>query len=274
MFVQGRVYRRKDIHDEFGGQRVHGISTPKGKKFIFLFSGESGKEYGYSDGWSDNGIFFYTGEGQQGNMVFERGNEAIRDHQKEGKDLYLFEQARPGYMRYVGQMICTGFHLSEEDSKGVVRTVIHFELVPTSAFYDDSFLPFEEARKESLPELRLDALRSKALEDSTAFPTSFERATSCYHRSEGIKRYAQGRAKGTCEGCGKGAPFRTKSGNPYLEVHHLRSLSDSGPDHPSFGIAMCPNCHRRSHHAEDAEEFNRHLESIVWTKEADAVLRE
>ena len=56
------------------------------------------------------------------------------------------------------------------------------------------------------------------------------------------------RAKGVCEICGKDAPFLNKSGQPYLEVHHIVRLVDNGDDHPDNTIAICPNCHRNQHY--------------------------
>ena len=70
-----------------------------------VFTGETGKEYGYQDEWSEDELFLYTGEGQLGDMSFVRGNLAIRDHADNGKDLHLFEYVRQGYVRYVGQMV-------------------------------------------------------------------------------------------------------------------------------------------------------------------------
>jgi len=44
MFEVGRVYnRRLDIHEPYGGQRYGGISTPRNRPSIFLFTGESGE---------------------------------------------------------------------------------------------------------------------------------------------------------------------------------------------------------------------------------------
>ena len=40
---------------------------------IVLFTGESGQQHSYADGWSDDDIIFYIGEGQQGKMAFVRG---------------------------------------------------------------------------------------------------------------------------------------------------------------------------------------------------------
>src|SRR5262249_23438164 len=131
MFIQGHVYRRSDLHDRYGGQRQGGISTPSQYPFIMLFTSEGGEQHGYADGWSADGLFLYTGEGQQGDMAFIRGNAAIRDHIDDGKDLHLFSQVRRSYVRYIGQMVCTGYHYQAgPDTTGHMRQMIIFELTP------------------------------------------------------------------------------------------------------------------------------------------------
>lgn len=80
-FETGQLYnRQRDIHQRYAGQQQGGISTPAGAPYVFLFTGETGAQYGYSDGWRDDGLFAYTGEGQRGDMQFVRGNKSIRDH--------------------------------------------------------------------------------------------------------------------------------------------------------------------------------------------------
>jgi hypothetical protein len=134
-FVRGRIYRRRELHAQYGGQRQGGISTPSGQPFILLFTGETGLQYGYRDGWSEEGIFLYTGEGTKGDMSFVRGNLAIRDHVMDGKDIHLFQQVDKGHVRYVGQMICTGFHQRRApDADGNDRQAIVFELTPIDIF--------------------------------------------------------------------------------------------------------------------------------------------
>jgi 5-methylcytosine-specific restriction protein A len=50
-FERGRIYNRRDeIHEKFGGQGQGGISTPRATPAIFLFTGETGEQYGYRDG--------------------------------------------------------------------------------------------------------------------------------------------------------------------------------------------------------------------------------
>lgn len=56
------------------------------------------------------------------------------------------------------------------------------------------------------------------------------------------------RSEGKCEVCKNKAPFIRKSDStPYLEVHHIISLSDGGYDTVENCIAVCPNCHRKFH---------------------------
>jgi hypothetical protein len=78
-------------------------------------------------------------------------------------------------------------------------------------------------------------------------------------RSQHVPRYVLLRSGGACEGCSNPAPFRTSCGDPYLEPHRVRRLSDGGPDNPHWMAAICPSCHRRAHHAHDAAAFNLEL---------------
>ena len=128
MFVRGMEYRRTNLHDEHGGQRQGGISTPKGKPFIFVFTGESGRRHGYDDYWED-GVFNYFGEGQVGDMQMKGGNRAIRDHQSAGKTIHRFMNTRMGLVRYEGEASYLGDHRkASQDREGNVREAIVFEL--------------------------------------------------------------------------------------------------------------------------------------------------
>lgn len=96
--------RRRSMHECIGGQSQGGINTPQSVKSILIFTGSAGHKYGYVDEWIDDTTFLYTGEGQKGDMEMIRGNRAMRDHQKDGKELHLFEIETKGYVEYVGQM--------------------------------------------------------------------------------------------------------------------------------------------------------------------------
>jgi len=267
MFVLGTTYKRSDLHKSYGGQRQGGISTPSGRNFILLFTGEQGEQYGYRDGWTEEGLFLYTGEGQSGDMVFARGNLAIRDHVADGKDLHLFEYVNKGQVRYVGQMACTGFQERRgPDIDGTDRRIIVFELTPINAF-DASIEPEDEKIYEEMWEQPLEELRERAIASAANAKTPSERRFLARYRSSAIRVYVLKRAGGICEACDSKAPFLTGVGRPYLEPHHIRRLSDGGPDHPEWVITLCPNCHRRGHYSADREVFNQQLMQIVRSKE-------
>src|SRR5205809_852298 len=105
----------------------------------------------------------------------------------------------------------------------------------------------------------LEELRRVALMKARPNAPRAERTRVEHARSTSIRRYVLRRAGGRCEGCLETAPFRTPTGEHFLEPHHTRRLSDGGPDHPAHVVGLCPNCHRRAHHAEDAKAFNRLL---------------
>jgi len=48
-----------------------------------------------------------------------------------------------------------------------------------------------------------------------------------------------------------------------IEPHHIRRLTDGGPDHPRWIAGVCPNCHRRAHYSSDAEAYNTHLGQVI-----------
>ena len=119
MFEVGRIYnRREELHGRYGGQWRGGIATPARQPFIMLFTGESGEQYGYRDGWNENGVFLYTGEGQTGDMEFVRGNRAIRDHAQDGKVLQLFESLGKGLgCRYLGEFACASWTIAVDSTR-------------------------------------------------------------------------------------------------------------------------------------------------------------
>ncbi|MEM6820316.1 MAG: HNH endonuclease [Verrucomicrobiota bacterium] len=125
----GEVYKRTDIQDHFGGQRQGGISTPKNAAVVMIFSSEAGENYGYEDGWVDPSTFRYTGEGQVGDMQWRGGNSAIRDHEKNGRRLLLFQYVRKAYVRFEGEMRCVEYEsFLTPDRNGKQRDALRFIL--------------------------------------------------------------------------------------------------------------------------------------------------
>ena len=103
-FIPNQLYKRSLIHDEYGGNRQGGISPSAKVPYIFIFSGKSGAQYGYRDGWDNNNIFTYTGEGQEGDMQFIKGNLALKEHLNRGKRVFLFEIEGLGMVKFISEM--------------------------------------------------------------------------------------------------------------------------------------------------------------------------
>lgn len=234
-FVPGQLYRRRDLHAAFGGSYQSGISFSSKAPVVFLFTGESGHQFGYRDGWQPDRTYHYTGEGQVGDLTFIRGNLAIRAHLDDGRGLYLFERTRkpPGHVRFIGQMIYAGHRLVDgvADRDGTQRRAIVFELAPVATTTEDASATGTESEnyEDQLPpvdvlEARISAFgqsRVAELEPEYA-PTSGIPAGGESGTSRATRAFVLRRARGHCEGCGAPAPFRRIDGSPYLEPHASR----------------------------------------------------
>jgi 5-methylcytosine-specific restriction enzyme A len=259
MFVVGQIYnRRNDIHAKFGGQRQGGISTPSGQPYIFLFTGEGGEAFGYSDGVAGDGTFRYYGEGQHGDMPFVRGNKAILEQAENGKSLLLFRTLGKGKgVRFMAELGVAGWEYQPgPDVNGDMRQAIVFKLVPLDAGSDD-LLDAPLPSSSNLAQLRQRALEAAKIDGGGAAKTGSPRIY--YERSKAVRDYVLTRAKGICENCDQPAPFSRKDGSLYLEPHHVRRVSDGGPDHPSWVAGVCPNCHREIHHGKEGDAINAAL---------------
>jgi hypothetical protein len=109
----------------------------------------------------------------------------------------------------------------------------------------------------------LEELRRLALQKASSSPSSTVRQVVRRTRQRVVKLYALKRADGKCEFCRADAPFRNEIGNPYLECHHITELANEGADHPHHVIAICPNCHRRAHHAVDRAKVRTRMKRRV-----------
>lgn len=252
-FERGRIYnRRADIHGRFNGQQRGGIVTPADHAVVIIFTGEEGEAHGYTDRWRDDGVFEYFGEGQIGDMVMQKGNRAIADHAVNGKSILLFK-ILPNGVEFEGEMICQGYETRRApDRAGNLRNAFVFELrlIDNVETVVDRMLPATD---------NLETLRKRAFAAASATPDKSKSVGSVFERSRDVRDYVVARAKGHCEGCNQPAPFFRSNGIPYLEPHHIRRLSDGGPDDPRFVIGLCPNCHRRVHSGADGAEYNSDL---------------
>lgn len=271
-FVRGQSYnRRRDIHEPLGGSRQSGISPSRQSPFVFIFTGKGGKQHGYEDTW-ENGLFLYSGEGQKGDQTFKAGNKAIRDHAENGREVLLFTNLKKGVrfegvFHYVGHQVRPG-----RDGDGNLRDLIVFHLKPEDGLADSP--PDTEHAESSgpAPAASFGELRARAY--AAAKPTikrssARESLHSYYERSTDIKDYVLRRSEGVCESCEKKAPFISRTGDFYLEAHHIHRLSDRGLDDPRHVAAICPNCHREIHYGTSGAALDNELLIKVQEKEVE-----
>jgi len=127
-FIPGQIYhRRNDIHAVYGGNWQSGICPSAMLPYIFIFSGKSGHQHGYQDGWDNPKVFSYTGEGQSGDMKFTKGNLALRDHIPNGKRVFLFENVKKGFVKFISEVeFFDADYFETHDTKGMLRIGIKF----------------------------------------------------------------------------------------------------------------------------------------------------
>ncbi len=99
-------------------------------------------------------------------------------------------------------------------------------------------------------------------------PVWTESTRKVYFRDPELRGWVRQQANGKCEGCGEPAPFK-KDGEPFLEVHHVKHMSQEGSDRPSNVVALCPNCHQRCHHSDDSAQFTAWLYDKVGRLEEE-----
>ncbi len=265
----GAVYRRAHLHDRFQGKRYTGISKSSREPVVMLFHTEEPSQQFYEDGFDADGLYWYSGEGTVGDMSWTSANKAIRDHAADGRDLFLFErvQRKNGLWRF-SHVVRYFDHRVEErpDKEGNPRKAIIFALLA-----DEAAEPFSAATSTVTSSLDKQAELRKTLANLDQSQTGEvkERIQRVYKRSGLVAQYARMRANGICEACLTQAPFLTPSGEPFLEIHHIDRVADGGADRFDRVAAICPNCHRRCHHAADSKEYNKKIGDHIATLEMD-----
>ena len=119
---------------------------------------------------------------------------------------------------------------------------------------------FEEAAKvtSAVGENILSIPRREQLSNETAQVVIRARSGNVYRRDPRVRTQVLQIAKGRCECCGEPG-FLTKSGERYLETHHVVGVSERGPDTPDNIVAVCPMCHRKAHFSADHIQIERKM---------------
>lgn len=108
-----------------------------------------------------------------------------------------------------------------------------------------------------------DARTDDELEVAAKATSKSTSTVTTYDRSSAVKECVLENASGKCECCGEDAPFQTVAGVPFLELHHVKQLSDGGSDRIENAVAVCPNCHRALHYSAESESLASKLHNTV-----------
>lgn len=115
---------------------------------------------------------------------------------------------------------------------------------------------FEKEIEKSINDER--SKRLLRIEYANKKPKVTESIIKTYIRNADIVAETLYRANGICEYCQKNAPFvKDIDKKGYLEVHHIKPLSENGDDTLENTIALCPNCHRHAHYGKKTFDLKK-----------------
>jgi hypothetical protein len=109
----GEQLTRRELHARYGGSQRGGIAPSRGARVVLFFTDPyTGHQHGYYDGWGDDGLFHYVGEGQHGDQRFVQGNKAILNHREDDRTLEGFRATR-ATVTYLGEFALVGYYLTD-----------------------------------------------------------------------------------------------------------------------------------------------------------------
>lgn len=135
-------------------------------------------------------------------------------------------------------------------SKGAVEYIFSTSEI-TKEIELPSFLEFLKVEENKIKKAKglSQKERLELINKSDKRPTQRLVKQLLFQRNPYVIAEALFRANGHCGKCGKIAPFfKDYDNTPYLEVHHIKPLSEGGDDTIENVIALCPNCHRQAHY--------------------------
>lgn len=208
----------------------------------------------YDDKWDDTGIMHYTGMGSERNQSLGFAqNKTLAESRMNGIEVFLFEVFKQREYTYMGPVELTGdpYQSKQTDQNTELRNVWIFPLRLTNE-ENIARLPHDVIKEsEQLKITKVRRLSDQDLEKQAKIFSGTAGVINIkskqYTRNPYVSEHAKRRAKGICQLCLQPAPFQAKSGDPFLETHHIQWLSKGGEDSIKNTVALCPNCHRKMH---------------------------
>lgn len=257
------VYSNEDIKNAFNCSGQGGIRVSNKNKTITLISSltkRNGTNPYQDKQMNAEGFVVFTGTGSIGDQKINGLNKRVAESNFNGYRLFYFEVYKNKEYTFKGEVILTekAFFEKEPDSNNNIRKVVKFKLRLKKE--EDIVYVSEEALEEAKceEEKKIKKLSSSELAKSAIYVNTEPRTTKVvsdtYNRDLKVKQYTLRRAQGVCDLCEQPAPFTTKSGEAYLESHHVVPLAKKGKDSIINTVALCPNCHRLMHYGKSNKQ--------------------
>lgn len=231
----------------------------------------------YTNRW-DGEILYYTGMGATGDQSLGAQNKTLLESNNGGTSVFLFEVFKLQEYTYRGrvELVAEPFREVQKDDQKVDRNVWVFPIKLKNKEWDPNLIllhEVEQQREKALKRLGLDEIIERA-KQSHSKPSKRNTSESLiYERNPAVKEYSLRVARGTCQLCDQSAPFKGKTGNPFLESHHIEWLSRGGKDTIENIIALCPNCHRKMHILDEKSDIQKLKERAnILLKSTESIL--
>lgn len=275
---RGDKYSNYDLMNTFLCSEQGGMRKSNRKNALILVTAHTKPLY--SDKWDSNGILHYTGMGQKGDMDLNWSqNRTLNTSLDNGVSIYLFEVFNDlslSKYTYRGEVKLVGKPYKEKQLgiDNLERNVWMFPIKPIKRSFTriEDVIDSDKQTEKEVKKVPDNILNKIVTLKARQKPSEKIVISKAYSRDASVKEYTKRRANGTCELCNREAPFFTKNGEPYLEVHHIITLAENGPDSVINTVALCPNCHRKIHLAPDKKEKDFLINIILKDLLKDEVL--
>lgn len=255
----GSIVDNRAITEIFRCAPQGGMRRSHATNSLVLVSNHVEKTY---DDRQEGEVYLYTGMGMSGDQSLEFAQNKTLSESKFNKvGIYFFEVFKAGDYIYRGKVeLAEDPHTSTqvgEDGNSRLVWVFPLKLLENNAgvLEREVIDEFENTQKAKAQRLSMEELVVRARLAGSGASSRLVK-TKTYIRNQYISEYTRRSANGMCQLCSAGAPFIDKSGEPYLESHHVVWLSKGGPDTLENTVALCPNCHKRMHVLNDPKDVN------------------
>lgn len=275
---------RTAIRLAYGGPDQQGIWRFTGDPVVNVHSKEDGS---YADGEPTNSRpFEYRGEGLRGNQRLEAtGNQYLEAARLSRSAIRFWHTPRAGVPTFLMWCVVTDRYWShgldaDQKSRDEIVWVLMAVPGPDADQWPASVQQLISTRdpQDLHTSDRLapsptyaDLVDGSSVQNTSSTPNAKLRIN--YQRRAWVRRAVLQRAQGHCENnrCTGMPPDRLPSGEPILEVDHIKDLGLEGSDEPDNMIALCPNCHAAKTRGGNRARWRRELLEIARRRHVEAL---